>query len=178
MRYLDEKEAESIKKYYDRAIELLKKSDCKEANYGAVIFKDDEVMGEGYNYVPKIYGYTCDKCPRRNNDLHKGIGLELCYSVHAEESAINDMIFNKGHKRSDSKGSNMIVVRAKNGEHYIFKTFKPYCTRCAEKIYTQTDINEIIYEEGDKFIALKRDELFNISIINLHENWKEKFDIK
>ena len=37
MRYLDEKEAESIKKYYDRAIELLKKSDCKEANYGAVI---------------------------------------------------------------------------------------------------------------------------------------------
>ncbi len=177
MRYLSEEEEAAIKVYRDRAEELLKNSDCLESNYGAVIFKDGKILGEGYNYVPKINGYTCKECPRRNQDLHNGIGLELCYSVHAEEAAINNMILEKNMKVNDSEGASMIVVRAKDGEVFKFDELEPYCTRCAEKIYTQTKIKEIIYEEKKGLIAFGNEELFDVSIKNLHNNWKEKFNI-
>ncbi|ASI13669.1 deoxycytidylate deaminase [Candidatus Mancarchaeum acidiphilum] len=178
MRHLSEEEAAAIKAYRDRAEELLKNSDCFESNYGAVIFKDGKVLGEGYNYVPEIKGYTCDKCPRRKQDLHNGIGLELCYSVHAEESAINNMLFDKKLSVEDSEGASMVVVRSKDGKVFKFEELKPYCTRCAEKIYTQSKIKEIIYEDKKGFIAFGNEELFDISVKNLHSSWKEKFGIR
>lgn len=175
MRHLTKDEEDSILKFYQRAAEIAKNSDCKEANYGAVIFKDNKIISEGYNYVPDIYGYTCDKCPRRNKDLHGGIGLELCYSVHAEESAINKVLLDKSIDSHAMDGASMVVVRIKDGKIFKSNEFKPYCTRCAEKIYTQTNIKEIIYQEKDGLVALTKDELFNDSIFNLYDNWKERF---
>ena len=176
MRYLGDFEIAAARLQLSRAIGLARKSNCEDAQLGAVIFSDGKVLGEGYNHIPQILSkeYSCKSCPRRKSELHKGVGLELCIAIHAEEDAINDMLINRSHKIADSKGSKMIVARIKEGEVKIPRSVNPYCTKCSGKIATQTEIDEIIFQVKDGFVAFKKSEFHIKSINNLYQNWTDQ----
>ena len=178
MRFMSDEEGKALDKYIDMAMELAKKSDCKEANYGVIIFKGNEVLGKGYNYVPKLDNYSCDICPRHHMDVHKGVGLEICFSIHAEEAAINDMLINNKHDIDDSEGAKILIVRKKNGDFNRPKVQKPYCSKCSGRIYTQTKADEVIMCAEDGFIAFGREEYHIETMKNLQENWKEQLHLK
>ncbi len=178
MRHMSEAEGKALGKYIDMAMELAKNSDCKESNYGVIIFKGDNILGKGFNYVPKLGNYSCDICPRHHMDVHKGVGLEVCFSVHAEEAAINDMLINNHHGIEDSKGAKLLIVRMKDGKFDRPKTQKPYCSKCSGKIYTQTMVDEVIMCTEDGFVAWKREEYHMETMKNLTENWREQLHLK
>ncbi|MDE1761579.1 MAG: hypothetical protein KGH59_00640 [Candidatus Micrarchaeota archaeon] len=175
MRYLSDAEASGVRRYLARAYELARSSDCKEAQYGAVIFKGDTVLGEGFNHVADILKpkYSCDECPRRRGELHKGVGLELCISVHAEEDAVDDLIIRRGHKIEESRGANIIIARLKEGAKKVPKELSPYCTKCSGSIAVRTQLGEVMFETESGIVAFGRPEFHEKSIENLYSNWKE-----
>ena len=177
LRYLSEDEGRVLEKYVDMALDLAKKSDCKESNYGVIIFKGDKILGKAYNYVPKLDNYSCDACPRHHMDVHKGVGFEICFSIHAEEAAINDMLITNRHSIEDSKGAKILIVRMKDGKFNRPHEQKPYCSKCSGRIYTQTLVDEVIMCSDRGFVAFGREEYHMETMKNLTENWKEQLHI-
>lgn len=175
---MSKEEGDALEKYIDMAMELAKESDCKESNYGVIIFNGDKVLGKGYNYVPKLDNYSCDVCPRHHMDVHRGVGFEICLSIHAEEAAINDMLITNRHNIEDSKGAKILIVRMKEGKFDRPKMQKPYCSKCSGRIYTQTMVDEVVMCSEDGFIAFGRDEYHMETIKNLTENWREQLHVK
>ena len=175
MRKLSDEESAQARKYLDRAYSLTSKADCLESQFGAVIFKGDSILGEGYNHVPLDLKnqFSCEVCPRRKfvPELATGVGMELCISVHAEEDAINDMLLERKHPKSESFGAKMVIARIKKGERRVPESIKPICTKCSGKILTQTEIDEIIFEVKGGLIAFKKSEFHIDSINNLYSNW-------
>lgn len=56
---------------------------------GCIITKKNRIISVGYNGCPKTlkncFQGGCDRC---NNDAPKGVDLDKCYCLHAEESAV------------------------------------------------------------------------------------------
>ncbi len=63
---------------------LTDKSDCRKLHYAAVIIRNGEVLGTGYNLV--VTDYCADGCLRAH--IPHGTNPELCCTIHAEEMAI------------------------------------------------------------------------------------------
>ncbi len=81
---------DKINYYLDLAESTLERSTCTRRNYGAVIVKDDEIIGTGYNGAPRGRK-NCDElgyCIREKLNVPRGERYELCRSVHAEQNAI------------------------------------------------------------------------------------------
>lgn len=66
------------------------RSTCLRRRYGAVIVKDDRIVGTGYNGSPKGEANCCDigMCERERLGVPKGERYELCKAVHAEQNAM------------------------------------------------------------------------------------------
>ncbi len=128
----DEKEIEEIKKYMNLAAEEAKKSTCKKSQRGAIIVKDNQIIGRGYNKV--TLEKLCNPCIREN--IRDNSRVELCSAIHAEQMAIIDAV-NNG-KSLD--GSKMYHIKVKNGK--MKPSGKPSCTVCSR----------MLYEAGIKFV--------------------------
>lgn len=78
------------KYYLEIAGKVLDRSTCLRRNYGAVIVKDDEIVGTGYNGAPRGDLNCCEEniCERERLGCKPGERYELCRSVHAEMNAI------------------------------------------------------------------------------------------
>lgn len=77
--------------YYLKIAEAVaQRSTCLRRKYGAVIVKDDKIVGTGYNGSPRGEKNCCDegKCLREELHVPKGERYELCRSVHAEQNAM------------------------------------------------------------------------------------------
>lgn len=76
--------------YLEIAAVVLKRGTCLRRNYGAVIVKDDQIVGTGYTGSPRGEINCCDtgKCLREDLKIPAGERYELCNSVHAETNAI------------------------------------------------------------------------------------------
>lgn len=63
---------------------------CLRRNFGAVIVKDDQIVGTGYTGAPRGSANCCDLsfCERDRLNIKPGERYELCRSVHAEMNAI------------------------------------------------------------------------------------------
>jgi len=83
--------------YLEIASVVLKRGTCLRRNYGAVIVKDDQIVGTGYTGSPRGSVNCCDtgKCLREEQNIPAGERYELCNSVHAETNAI----MNAGRER-------------------------------------------------------------------------------
>ncbi len=96
---------------YDRAIALAKKSTMNQ-RHGAVIVKNGEIIGEGYNHIASYMSHS--------------------FSCHAEVAAILNLK-NKSKKNLDD--ATMVVVRVSNNtmspQH--LKMSKP-CENCTREI--------------------------------------------
>ncbi len=133
---------EGHERFVEIVFEEAEKSKCFKQKVGAVIVRGGEVLARGYN---KPVGDFCEKCVRRELDLHGGENVEVCFVVHAEQNALIDAL-NRG---IDISGAVMYVGAIKNGERRIHK--RPYCTVCS-KILASTKLKGIIHYGGDKLV--------------------------
>lgn len=76
--------------YLKIASVVLERGTCIRRNYGAVIVKDDQIVGTGYTGSARGSINCCDtgKCIRESENIPQGQRYELCNSVHAEVNAI------------------------------------------------------------------------------------------
>lgn len=71
--------------YLSIAEAVSKHSPCLKGNFGAVVVKDDIIVGTGYN-GPARQVKHCEKCYR--DGYASGEGYDKCVAVHAEVNAI------------------------------------------------------------------------------------------
>lgn len=66
------------------------RSTCLRRQYGAVIVKDNVIIGTGFNGSPRGYVNCIDtgRCTRKELNIPSGERYELCEAVHAEQNAI------------------------------------------------------------------------------------------
>lgn len=71
--------------YLNIAKEISKASKCLRSHFGAIIVKNDMIIGAGYNGPARGVEH-CSPCRRIN--CPSGVGYEKCIAVHAEANAI------------------------------------------------------------------------------------------
>lgn len=129
----------------DYFIEIAKvvssRSTCLRRKYGAVIVKDNVIVGTGYNGSPRGYVNCIDtgKCPRRELNIPSGERYELCEAVHAEQNAI---INSPPERMKDAT-----IYVAGFEEDNSFADSKP-CLLCARMI-KNAQIKEVVYLKKD-----------------------------
>jgi dCMP deaminase len=76
--------------YLNIAKEVARRGTCLRRRYGAVLVKDDQIISTGYVGSPRGAKNCTDigTCHRKERDMPKGFGYELCRSVHAEMNAL------------------------------------------------------------------------------------------
>lgn len=113
-------------KWFLAAGEIAKQALCKRANCGAVIVKDDEIIGSGYS-APPLDDVKNSKCHfEYPGELKKPKSDRTC-CMHAEWRAIFDTL-----KKNPDKivGSTLYFCRVDdNGS--MLKSGEPYCTVCS-----------------------------------------------
>src|SRR4030042_2254041 len=71
--------------YLNLAKEASRASSCLRSHFGAVIVKNDMIIGVGYNGPARGVPH-CNPCKREDDP--PGVGYEKCNAVHAEVNAI------------------------------------------------------------------------------------------
>ena len=76
--------------FLDIAAAVGRRATCLRRKYGAVIVKDNVIVGTGYNGAPRGEANCIDTgvCERERLKVPKGERYELCVAVHAEQNAI------------------------------------------------------------------------------------------
>ena len=76
--------------YLDIAKEIAQRSTCLCFKVGAIIVKDDVILGSGYNGAPRKTGDCLERgnCLREGLKIPEGRKLEICRGVHAEANCI------------------------------------------------------------------------------------------
>lgn len=114
----------SIDDYYlNIANAVSKRSTCLRRKYGAVIVKNGEIIGTGYNGSPRGSENCCDNgiCHRRNNEHNDG-DYGKCPAVHAEMNALLSVA------RKDSIGSTLYLYGEEEGKSINAEPC-PICSR-------------------------------------------------
>lgn len=118
-----------VQYFMDLAVFASYRSSCKKRNVGAIIVKDRRIISTGFNGTPVGTPNCIDGgCLRCNSNSKTGEGLDLCFCLHAEESAI------LGQPKELTIGSTMYVS--------LFP-----CWLCLKKII-QSGIQHVIYKEN------------------------------
>ncbi len=143
------------KYYMEYAKELSKKANCIKGQVGAIIVKDNEIVAKGVNSVPNgIEPCTAENSIRKLLKLNSGERPEICFVVHAEQTALLDAL----DKRIDIKGSTVYVTKqpcmicAKmliNAGIKRIVYLKPYPDMYSEKIIKDAKIELERYEENN-----------------------------
>lgn len=124
MEYLSEKQEPEILRWMNAAATVAKKALCLKAKCGAVIVKDNQIIGEGYNAPP------LDQEENRMCDKTFGPGkpkYDRTCCVHAEWRAVMDALRTNPEKVN---GSKLYFTRI-GADGQIKKSGKPYCTVCS-----------------------------------------------
>lgn len=87
---------------------VAQRADCRRAQHGCVIVKDNRIVSTGYNGSPSG-GASClnGECPRgllSNEECRSLSSYENCISLHAEQNAI------AYSNRSDTAGATLFVT--------------------------------------------------------------------
>ena len=115
-------------KYMLLALEESKNANCIKGKVGAIIVKNNKVLGKGNNSVPNgVKPCTEETCIRKVLKLKSGEKQELCRVVHAEQNAILNALLDK----KDLKGSTLYVTKSP-------------CMICA-KIIINVGIKKVFY---------------------------------
>lgn len=93
--------------FMDFAFSMKEMSTCARRGVGAVIVKDDVILGCGYNHTVRgSKACTSDTCIRSLNNIKSGTRQEFCMATHAEQMAMIEALKN-GY---DIKGSTIYVT--------------------------------------------------------------------
>ncbi|OGM08246.1 hypothetical protein A2Z67_00915 [Candidatus Woesebacteria bacterium RBG_13_36_22] len=136
--------------YLGIAKKVSEASKCLRSHFGAIVVKDDMIIGTGYNGPARGVPH-CNPC--RRADYDHGMGYEKCIAIHAEVNAI----IQSGGRRGCLGGT--LYMGSHTGSHS--KNYNPQmgdfcCPNC-----TRTIINsgiEWVIQEGENGVP----ELYHI----------------
>ncbi|MFA5086807.1 MAG: NUDIX domain-containing protein [Candidatus Paceibacterota bacterium] len=124
MEYLKNQQEQEAIKWMREAANSAERALCLNAKCGAVIVKDDEIIGSGYNAPPldKEENRMCGK-----EIINDKPNYDKTCCVHAEWRAITSALKNDPTK---IKGAKLYFARI-NDQGEIIKSGQPYCTVCS-----------------------------------------------
>lgn len=124
MQYLKEQQEKEALQWMNKAGKVAEDALCLKAKCGAIIVKNREIIGEGYNAPPldKKENQMCDKKINHNKPKYD----KTC-CMHAEWRAIMDAL-----KRNPKKleGSKLYFTRI-DEKKQLKKSGRPFCTVCS-----------------------------------------------
>ena len=112
--------------FMNMAIEVAKKATCLRSKCGAILVKDNRVIGEGFN-SPSGNLESQRRCLNDKDLLNKKVTDKTC-CIHAEERAIMDVLKKNPEK---IRGSVLYFIRLDLEDNKLFAG-KPYCTMCSK----------------------------------------------
>src|SRR3989344_2364450 len=102
MRYItNESEKKRAEKYIEEAKTIAQKATCGRAKCGAVIVKDNEIIGTGFNSPPGS-DENEKRCEVKKNQYDVKVTDKTC-CMHAEQRAVMDALRNHSDKIKGSK---------------------------------------------------------------------------
>lgn len=153
--------------FYNVAKQTARNSKCFSRKIGAVLVKDNTIIGTGYNSPPrgippcdKRWGFdrglditlakedVVGKCPRKVLGYKSGEGIELCTASHAEESAI----VNSARMGISTNGAS------------LYLTCEEPCVKCAVKIIN-SGIKEVVVTSFNSYDKVSNYLFSNSNII-------------
>jgi len=143
MKFLSGQEEIEAIKYFNKAAETALNSTCLRSKCGAVIVKDNEIIGYGFNSPPGNLE-SQRRCTKDKQKLHAKVTDKTC-CVHAEERAIIDGLRKNPGKILESR---LYFIRL-DKKGILAKAGKPYCTICS-KLSLDVGIAEFVlwHENG------------------------------
>ncbi len=123
--------------YLTMALMNTRVATCLRRRHGAIIVKDDRIIGSGYNGAQRGIVDCLERkmCFRQMMEIPIGTRYEACVSTHAEENAINFT-----HDRHNLEGATLYIVGIDhNGGIYDAQP----CNRCARTII-QMGIKKVV----------------------------------
>ncbi len=155
MRTLDNKDSE---KWMHAAAEVAKQATCERGKGGAVIVKDGEVIGHGYNAPPRDdeRNRKCHIEMPRYPKLKQKSDRTCC--MHAEWRAIMDALRNHPDKIIGSQ----LFFAGLDEEGNMQKSGKPYCTVCS-RLAIDAGISEFVLWHENGITAYPTDEYNDLS---------------
>lgn len=151
----DPEELAAAERFLTRAQEVARKrATCTRAKCGAVIVRDGEVIGEGYN-SPPAEDESQRRCANAKDGYHPKVTDKTC-CVHAEERAIMDALRKGNGERL--RGATLYFARYyadgamrrmgdKDGKA------QPYCTICTKMMH-DVGIAEFVLFHRDGVVAI------------------------
>ena len=149
-------------KYIEKAKMLAQKATCERAKCGAVLVKDGDIIGEGYNSPPGNDEKE-RRCEIKKDEFDKKVTDKTC-CVHAEQRAIIDALRNNPDK---VKGSKLYFARYyPNGELRLNGgndgKNQLYCTVCT-KIMFDVGVAEFVITNVKGIASYSKDEYLSRS---------------
>ena len=122
------------------ALSVAERSTCLRRKFGAVLVKNNTIIGTGYNGSARGV-VNCDEigCIKNIMDMPQGRAYDYCPAVHAEENAIINS------NRSDRIGSTLYIAGIDDNGNY---TMALPCQRCQRKIIN-SQIKEVVILRDD-----------------------------
>ncbi len=121
------------------ALSVAARSTCLRRKFGAVIVKDNTIVGTGYNGNARGV-VNCHEvgCIKNFMGSPKGEAYDYCPAVHAEENAIINS------NRADRIGATLYIAGIADGKY----TMALPCQRCQRKIIN-SQIKEVVILKDD-----------------------------
>jgi len=141
MKILFGSEAKKAEKFFEEAEKEAKLSLCLRAHCGAVIVKDDKVIGRGFNSPPKNNSQfrTC----LQEYDIPAGFRHDRTCCIHAEQRAIENAR-SRGHK---TERASIYFTRLDENQKRT-PSNRLCCTICSRAVL-DASISEFILEWED-----------------------------
>jgi dCMP deaminase len=126
--------------FLDIALSVAKRSTCLRRKFGAVIVKDNTIVGTGYNGNARgVVNCSEIGCIKNIMKSPQGMAYDFCPAVHAEENAIINS------NRADRINSTLFIAGINSdGGH----TMALPCQRCQRKIIN-SQIKKVIILRDD-----------------------------
>lgn len=136
---------DKINYYLGIADAVLARATCVRRKYGAVIVKNDVIVGTGYCGSPRGEVNCCDhgNCKREEMGAKPGERYDLCISIHAEQNAII-------HVDSEKLKGSTIYIAGRDAKTNEKVNSRP-CNICYRFI-KNAQISTVVYFDGKEII--------------------------
>jgi len=127
MKYLVGDKEKRAREYMNIAIKIAEYATCLRRKCGAVVVKENEIIGEGYNSPP---GNSEEnrRCLKDKKTLDNKVTDKTC-CIHAEQRALDDAL--DKYNKSKLRGAILFFASVDDGGDKILSG-KPYCTMCSK----------------------------------------------
>lgn len=155
MRTLEGTEKSQAEKYIQAAVSLAQQATCRDAHCGAVIVKDGEVIGRGFNSPP--LGAKTSRCHIPKAAYHARVTDKTC-CIHAEVRAVMDALRQNPEMLP---GSTLHFIRVdERGQKML--SGAPYCTLCS-KLVLDAGIQSFVLCQAEGMMSYSADEYNELS---------------